>query len=76
MDLLILTGKCGIGRQINLNVKPHLKLKEYFKFIRKDDFEEWELTKQGERMGGLMKSGQYGEYIAWTENIKSEIRLQ
>ena len=66
----------ALSKEIGIPAKDLFSKFEKLGLIRKDDFEEWELTKQGERMGGLMKSGQYGEYIAWTENIKSEIRLQ
>ena len=33
------------------------------------------LTKEGERNGGQMKKGQYGEYPAWPEKLAKDIEI-
>ena len=37
------------------------------------DGKSWILTKKGEQNGGQMKNGQYGEYVAWPEEVVEEI---
>lgn len=39
------------------------------------DGKYWKLTPKGEQIGGLLKSGQYGDYIAWPEDILARIDL-
>ena len=35
--------------------------------------DDWILTKKGEFLGGVAKSGQYGQFIVWPEDIISEL---
>jgi len=39
---------------------------------KKED--DWILTKGGEEIGGVSKSGQYGKFIVWPEEIANEIK--
>jgi len=39
----------------------------------KKDGKSWILTQEGKQHGGQMKNGQYGEYVAWPEEIVEEI---
>ena len=36
--------------------------------------DDWMLTDQGEKLGGVSKEGQYGKFILWPENITNEIK--
>ena len=38
--------------------------------------EDWALTSIGQSKGAQTKKGQYGEYIAWPENVIKEIILK
>lgn len=64
----------ALSKEMGLSSKELFSKFEKLGFIEKGVFDEWELTKLGEKMGGQIKSGQYGDYIAWAENIKSEIK--
>ena len=35
--------------------------------------DDWILTKKGEFLGGVAKSGQYGQFIVWPEDIITEL---
>ncbi len=62
------------------------KLSEFYGFTGKEvrerlvtlglmlgDGKEWTITEKGTQAGGELKSSQYGDYIAWPENIFSTI---
>jgi hypothetical protein len=46
---------------------------EKLKWIEKKN-DEWVLTSYGKSKGAQMKSGQYGEYIAYPETIIKELQ--
>jgi phosphatidylserine/phosphatidylglycerophosphate/cardiolipin synthase-like enzyme len=64
----------ALSKEMGISSKELFAKFDKLGFIKKDVLDEWELTKLGEKMGGQIKSGQYGEYIAWAENIKNEIK--
>ena len=61
--------KAHIENEIELQKIEDEKKKEWIK----KDGKAWILTTEGERNGGQMKKGQYGEYAAWPEEIIKEI---
>ena len=63
---------------IALSKKLYVSGKDLFEFFEDQGWIErngksWALTKEGEEAGGTMKNGQYGEYVAWPEEIIEEI---
>ncbi|MBY0537461.1 MAG: phospholipase D family protein [Chitinophagaceae bacterium] len=64
----------ALSKEIGISAKDLFIKFEKIGYIEKNQFDEWELTKLGKKMGGQIKSGQYGDYIAWPENIKNLIK--
>jgi len=62
----------ALSKEMKISSKELFAKFEKLGLIQKN-FDEWELTKRGEKMGGQVKNGQYGQYIAWAENIKDVI---
>ncbi|MCK5034678.1 MAG: DNA repair protein [Candidatus Sabulitectum sp.] len=62
----------GLAKTIGTSSKHLFQVLQENGWIIKDD-KSWVLTEIGEQHGGQMKSGQYGEYAAWPEEIFSEI---
>ena len=65
----------ALSKEIGLSSKELFSQLENLNWIiRKND--DWVLTSMGERKGALIKKGQYGDYIAWPENLINEISKQ
>ncbi|MDR0941210.1 MAG: hypothetical protein LBM68_03170 [Bacteroidales bacterium] len=64
----------ALAKEMKISSKELFAKFEKLGLITKN-FDEWELTKRGEKMGGQIKNGQYGQYIAWAENIKDIIDM-
>ena len=64
----------ALSKEIGISSKELFSKFEKLAYIEKNDFDEWELTKLGKKMGGQVKAGQYGEYISWSENIKDYVK--
>jgi len=52
--------------------------KDMFEFFEENQLimrkgEKWILTERGKGLGGIMKNGQYGEYVAWPEELVEEL---
>lgn len=62
-----LSKELGASSKDLFNEFERLKL-----IIKKND--DWELTNLGKSYGGQLKKGQYGDYIAWPENIVRELK--
>lgn len=63
----------ALSKEMKISSKDLFAKFESLGFIQKE-FNEWELTQLGEQMGGQIKKGQYGDYIAWPENIVTMIK--
>lgn len=62
-----------ISQQIGLSSR---KVNSWFvdrKFMFKKE-DDWIATKKGKEIGGIEKSGQYGQFIIWPEDIVQEIK--
>jgi hypothetical protein len=65
----------ALSKELGLSSKELNSLFEKLNWItRKND--DWAITSLGERKGAVIKKGQYGEYIAWPDNLIVEISKQ
>lgn len=65
----------ALSKKLGISSKELFEIFEDKNWITKDG-KAWILTSKGEDNGGQMKKGQYGEFVAWPEEIISEITLQ
>ena len=63
----------ALSKEIGIPIKDLQGKFEKLKWIEKKN-EDWVLTNFGKSKGAKLKNGQYGEYIAWPENMIKEIK--
>jgi phosphatidylserine/phosphatidylglycerophosphate/cardiolipin synthase-like enzyme len=61
----------AIAKEFGVQSRELFEIFEENNWIKKKG-KAWVLTKEGENEGGQMKSGQYGEYVAWPEEFIEE----
>jgi len=62
----------ALSKEIGLQSKELFEIFEEKGWIKRDG-KSWLLTYKGKENGGQMKNGQYGEYVAWPEDIANKI---
>lgn len=65
----------ALSKIIGISSKELFEVFEGRNWIKRDG-KSWILTPIGEENGGRMKNSQYGEFVAWPEEIVSELDLQ
>lgn len=62
----------ALSKIMNISSKELFSIFENKGWI-KHDGKIWVLTKEGEKQGAQMKNSQYGEYVAWPEDITTKL---
>lgn len=65
----------ALSKMIGISSKELFEVFEGRDWIKRDG-KSWILTPKGEENGGQMKNSQYGEFVAWPEEIVNELNLQ
>jgi phosphatidylserine/phosphatidylglycerophosphate/cardiolipin synthase-like enzyme len=65
----------ALSKKIGISSKELFELFELENWIKRDG-KSWVLTPKGEANGGTMKNSQYGEFVAWPEEIVEVLNLQ
>ena len=65
----------ALSKTVGISSKELFEWFEGENWIKRDG-KSWVLTPKGEAQGGQMKNSQYGEFVAWPEEIVEELNLQ
>lgn len=60
----------ALSKELKIESKALFAILEQKKLMIKKD-KSWILTAEGQNLGGVVKQGQYGEYVAWPKSIQS-----
>jgi len=62
----------ALSKKMKISSKELFEIFENQGWIKRED-KSWVLTSKGEENGGQMKNSQYGEFVAWPEEIIKEL---